>query len=156
VPPSAGSNFTDGIVRYKLFEGAWPWVPDFAAMQPLRQGRVSGLNLAVRPHDENFGIAFSGFIAAPADGDYTFKMQDDSGATFRIHDATVIDDDFPHTGKPVSGTIRLAAGRHAFRLYYRHQTGPMNLSLSYWGPGISEQGIPARAFSIENVPASQP
>ena len=148
VPASTNTVFTNGVVNYAVFEGQWPWVPDFGALTPLRQGRATGLDLAVRPRDENFGIAFTGFITVPGAGDYTFTLKDDAGANFRINDATVIDDDFNHTGEAVSATICLAAGRHAFRLYYRHGIGPRELSLSYTGPGIARQEIPLCVFSL--------
>jgi Concanavalin A-like lectin/glucanases superfamily/Bacterial Ig domain/PA14 domain len=125
-------------------------------MTPLHQGRVAGLDLDVRPRDENFGILFDGYITVPGTGDYTFTLKDDDGAIFCIHAATVIDDDFNHTGEAVSGTIRLAAGRHPFRLYYRHGAGPRELFLTYSGPGFSNRPVPAGAFSLAGTADPRP
>jgi arylsulfatase A-like enzyme len=147
VPASANSPSASGRLEFGVFQGHWPWVPDFGALAPLRRGQVADLDLSVRPCDENFGIAFSGFITVPAEGDYTFYLKSDSGALLRIHDAAVIDDDFRHTGTEASASIRLQAGRHPFRLYYRHGSGPRRLSLDYSGPNLSRQPVPRGAFS---------
>jgi arylsulfatase A-like enzyme len=151
VPPATNSVFTNGVIEYAAFEGSWPWVPEFAALKPLRSGKVTGLDLSVRPRDENFGIAFSGFLTVPATGEYTFILKSDSGAHFRIHDATVIDDDFNRTGAEVSGSIRLAAGRHPFRLYYRHATGPRELSLNWSGPTFAKRPLASGDVSLASA-----
>ena len=82
--------------------------------------------------------------ACAADGNYTFYLNDDAGAVFRLHDATVIDDDFTHTNGEVSGSIRLQAGLHPFHLTYRHGTGTNALSLKYSGPASPNN--PSRHF----------
>ncbi|HVV01402.1 MAG TPA: sulfatase-like hydrolase/transferase [Verrucomicrobiae bacterium] len=130
-----------GEVGYAVFQGTWPWVPDFASMTPLRSGKTKTLDLSVRPRDDNFGIAFNGSVTVPADGEYTFYLKSDSGALLRLHDATVIDDDFNHDGSEKSGSIRLKAGAHPFRLYYRHATGNRVLDVEYSGPGVERKKL---------------
>jgi len=146
VPASANRAISNGKLDFAAFQGNWPWVPEFAALSPSRRGQVAGLDLSVRPCDENFGIAFSGFITVATEGEYTFYLKSDSGAFFRMHEATVIDDDFRHTASEVSGSIRLEPGRHPFRLYYRHGSGPRLLSLDYSGPNLERQAVPKSAF----------
>ncbi|HVV00885.1 MAG TPA: sulfatase-like hydrolase/transferase, partial [Verrucomicrobiae bacterium] len=147
VPAAENVTATNGVVNYACYEGDWPWVPDTAMLHPVSTGRANGLDLSVRSRDTNFAIAFSGLITAPADGDYTFYLSSDAGAEFRVHDATVIDDDFNHTDGEVSAVIRLKAGMHPFRLTYRHLSGTQLLNLKYSGPGISKQAVPLSAFS---------
>jgi arylsulfatase A-like enzyme len=156
VPAFASGSFTNGVLEYATYEGSWPWVPEFASMSAVSTGQVAGIDLSVRTRDDNFGIAFSGFITIPESGDYSFYVQSDSGAHFRIHEATVLDDDFSRTGAEVSGTIRLGAGRHPFRLYYRHTIGTRVLEFKYSGPGIPKQPVPASAFAIEGPTDSRP
>jgi hypothetical protein len=146
VPPAGGVAVTNGRVDYAAYEGTWPWLPDVSMLTAVSTGRVSGLNLSVRPRETNYAIQFTGFIRAPANGDYTFFLTSDAGAVLRIHDATVIDDDFNHSSGEVSGGIRLRAGLHPFRLTYRHGTGTNLLTLKYFGPGIAKQVIPLSAF----------
>jgi arylsulfatase A-like enzyme len=151
--PSVGADCkTNGVVNYNEYAGEWPWVPDFDALTPISGGQCSGLTIPrdrLKLSEETAGgIAFKGFIKVPADGDYTFYLQSDSGAEMWLHEAHVIDDDFNHDGREVSASIRLAAGVHPFRLFYRHKPGQAKLSLKYSGPGIEKQVVPATAFGL--------
>ncbi len=73
----------------------------------------------------------------------------------RIHESQVIDNDFRHGQQPATGTIRLAAGLHPFRLYYRSGSGTPRLSVKWAGPDTgnreSLQRIPdAALFQMAN------
>jgi arylsulfatase A-like enzyme len=145
--PALLARATTGTVDADAYEGSWPWVPDFDALTPARTSRSAGLDLAARTRDENIGIKFSGYIQAPAAGEYTFCITSDSGAQFWVNDAHVIDDDFNHDGSEVSAKVILAPGLHPFHLFYRHAAGAMRLELKYAGPGIEKQAVPASAFA---------
>ena len=99
--------------------------------------------------DDVTAVFFSGFIDAPADGNYTFSIAADTGALLRLHEATVLDADFNYKGgAEASGSILLKAGKHPFSLDYVHGKGtaPM-LNLMWSGPGIQKQSVPDAAFS---------
>jgi hypothetical protein len=67
-----------------------------------------------------------------------------------LHDSRVIDDDFGRTGAPVRGHVRLAAGWHPLRLYYRHANGEPRLHLTVSGPeaaGGQPQPISSEALA---------
>jgi arylsulfatase A-like enzyme len=148
VPAAGAVPLTNGMLDYVVAEGVWPWVPDLASLTAVSTGRAAGLDLSVRTRDTNYAVMFSGYFRALAEGDYTFYLTDDAGAELRLHDATVIDDDFTHTDNvEVSGIIKLEQGIHPLRLTYRHSTGTNLLSLKYAGPGISKQSVPLTAFS---------
>jgi arylsulfatase A-like enzyme len=142
VPAAGAVAVTNGLINYAIYEGVWPWVPDVAMLTPISTGRVAGVTLSIRTRDTNYVAAFSGYIGTTNDGDYTFYLNTDAGAIFRVHDATVIDDDFTHTNVEVSGTIKLKAGLHPFRLIYRHGIGTNQLDFKYSGPGTSKQVVP--------------
>jgi arylsulfatase A-like enzyme len=138
----------EGTLDYAAYEGSWPWVPDFDALTPVASGHSRGLDMAVLPLRGEAGLCFTGFFKAPAGGEYTFWLQCDSGAEMWLHEAHVLDDDFARDGKEVKASIRLAAGLHPFRLFYRHKAGAeVLLALQYSGPGIERQYVPAAAFS---------
>lgn len=62
---------------------------------------------------------FEGYIKVPADGDYTFYLNAANKAFMRIHDASVIDEDYDYKGGTTrDGTIKLKAGFHPIRIYY--------------------------------------
>jgi arylsulfatase A-like enzyme len=129
-----------------VYEGRWPWVPDFDALTPNRTTTMPALDVAKAGKTDNFGLRFSGWFIAPTDGDYTFQVRSDAGATLRLHETLVIDDDFGHDGSIRTGSIRLKAGLHPFRLFYRHAEGTPVLHLEYSGPDIPLQAVPATAF----------
>jgi len=86
-------------------------------------------------------------VDIPSNGEYTFVLQEDGGGHLWIHDAHVISDDFNHTPTEHPGSLYLQAGMHPIRVIYRHQSGPANLILNSYGPGIPALGpIPAKAL----------
>jgi arylsulfatase A-like enzyme len=141
VPAETSATGKTNEIAYSVFEGKWPWVPNFEKMKAVRSGTGKSFNSALRPRDENFGVLFSGAFMAPAQGEYTFYLQSDSGALVRLHDAILIDDDFNHKAAEVASTIKLAAGEHPFRIYYRHATGPQKLMFEFSCPGEERRPV---------------
>ena len=147
VPASPVVPVKDGV-RWQAYEGTFPWVPDFAILPAVAAGTADSPRLDKLPRKQDAGLYFTGYLQIPADGNYTFSLETDSGVVLRIHDATVIDADFDqpdHNAK--SGSIRLQAGLHPFRLYYARssQDAPL-LKLSWSGPGIDKEIIPDAVF----------
>jgi arylsulfatase A-like enzyme len=148
VPPVVISSIAAGV-EWRAFAQAFPWVPQFTGLAASASGSTNRPTVNVRPRDNDFGLLFKGYLAVPADGDYTFYLSADAGALLRIHDATVIDADFGYAGgTEVSGLIKLKAGLHPFRLHYARGTkGSPALNLSWSGPGFAKQSIPDSVFS---------
>ena len=135
-------------VEWRAYDGTFPWVPEFETLKPVASGTANQLDLKNRAQDNDGGMFFTGYLKIPQDGDYTFYLTADTGALLRIHDATVIDADYGYPGgKEVSGSIRLQAGLHPFRLYYTHRN-PVTpcLNFSWSGTGIAKATIPGNAF----------
>ncbi|HEX4086354.1 MAG TPA: sulfatase-like hydrolase/transferase [Chthoniobacteraceae bacterium] len=125
--PAVPAVKTVSGVDWRRYEGNFPWVPKADFMTPSESGTASGLAV---PEKEG-AMLFTGYINAPADGAYTFSLRSDTGALLRIHNATVIDEDFGYpAGTERDGMIRLCAGLHPFRLYYRH-AGPSAPALRF-------------------------
>lgn len=141
---------------YFCYEGFWSYVPEFRDLNPVAAGNSIGIDLPLRSRDDYIGMLFTGYIEVPDAGNYTFYLQSDTGANLFIHDAHVIDDDYNHVGLEQSGSMELAAGLHPFRVYYRHGTNPSHvLGLSWSGPSIAKQAIPAANFyRIPDISAS--
>lgn len=147
MPAVTVSARTNGMLDYSVYEGDWPWVPDFDALEPVSKGQVAGLDAGVCKGKENSGVSFKGYIEVLADGEYTFSLASDSGAEMWIHEAHVIDDDFNRSGAELSASILLKAGPHPIRVFYRHKSGPVKLELQYSGPGIGKRAVPVGMFS---------
>ena len=158
VPAVSPSPVTHGA-EWSAYTEFFPWVPELTSLTPSSSGVIGQPTLAVRPRDNDIGLLFTGYIAVPSDGNYTFYLSTDTGALLRIHDATVIDADYGYSsGTEVSAAVNLKAGLHPFRLYYmrRDAAAPPALSLSWSGPGISKELIPGSAYyrddSVTSVP----
>ena len=141
VPPVMTGMLTSSKLHYAIYAGDWPWLPDFEMLSPVKTGFSDGLDIGVIGGRENAGVLFSGYFQAPVDGEYCFMMKSDRGAQMRFHDCLVLDDDFNRTGGEIRASIRLKAGLHPLRVYYRHQTGNAVFSLEFEGPNIQRQPI---------------
>jgi arylsulfatase A-like enzyme len=145
--PSAGAGGTNGL-HYAVYEGTWPWVPDFTELAPVVSGSATGIDLSVRTRDDNIGIVYSGYIAVPESGAYSFHLSSDSGALLRIHDAVIVDNDFTHDGTEKSGSINLRKGLHPIRISYAHTNGAHALDLQCSRALSAKQPVPATAFFL--------
>jgi len=112
----------DGFA-WSLFQGEWPWVPDFRALSPVAQGKCPAVALPESSPAGPFGVAFAGYFHAPEDGDWEFTLASDTGATLFLHDIRVIAEPLHGAAGEHKGSVRLAAGWHPIRIYSRH-SGP--------------------------------
>lgn len=137
--PATVLKSTMAGVEYSTYTGTFPWLPEFSALRAARTGTTQQPTVAVVLQENETGAEFRGFVNAPADGEYTFSLTADRAALLRIHDATVIDADFGYKGgTEKSGTIRLKAGQHPFRLYYlKSSGGKPSLTFQWSGPGLA-------------------
>ncbi len=148
--PAIEEKQTKPGVRWKAYEGNFPWIPQVASLKAKATGRTARPDVSVGAGNKKGILYFEGYLNIPADGDYTFYMKADQGALLRVHQATVIEADYGYQGKEKEGAIKLEAGLHPFRLYYNNK-GNSNKSLDFaWsGPGISKQAVPAAVFWAE-------
>lgn len=130
VPPVANSPSSEPGLAWSLFEGEWPWMPDFRTLTPAKTGKSKQIELTMAPADRPFGIAIAGYFVAPHDGEYTFTVNTDTGAMLFLHAIRVIDEPMKNSAGKFSGSVRLQAGWHPLRLLYRHATGPKRLELT--------------------------
>jgi len=110
---------TQGI-SWSLFSGDWPWLPDFRTLTPARHGKSAGISLPPAANDQPYGVAFTGYFHATRPDEYTFTLDTDTGGMLFLHDIRVIDEPLKHPAGKFIGRVRLQAGWHPWRLYYRH------------------------------------
>ena len=131
---------------YRYYEGAWPVLPDFTSLTPLQSGVVPVFSPAPRRREANFALTFDGNIRIPATGAWTFHTLSDEGSQIWIDGRLVVNHDGLHTTSETSGRISLPAGIHRIAVAYFQAAGAMALEVSYEGPGVSKQAIPASAL----------
>jgi len=148
VVPAVENRKTEAGIRWKAYYGNFPWLPDVTALTIAATGIAKQPDGSITKRADNGVLFFEGYLKIPADGIYTFNISADAGALLRIHDATVIDADYGYVAaSEKAGTIMLQAGLHPFRLYHTLKTGSKPLlDLTWEGPRISKQQIPANIF----------
>jgi len=129
VPPINNTPPGAPGLSWSLFQGAWPWLPDFRTLPPTSTGHVNGIKLSMAAKGQAFGVAFEGFFHVTQDGEYRFTLESDAGAMLFLHDIRVIDELAKNPAGRFSGSVRLQSGWHPFRLYYRHAAGEPRLEL---------------------------
>ena len=76
-------------------------------------------------------------------GTYTFYTTSDDGSQLFINGTLVVDNDGLHPPEEQSGTINLSAGLHDIDVTFFEKQGGVALIVSYAGPGVPKQAIPA-------------
>ncbi len=150
--PDVTPGLVENGLHCKTYEGYWPWLPEFNQLAATSDVGSSTISPVPRTREDDFGLAFTGFVSVPTAGSYVFTLNSDSGSCLWLHESRVIDNDYLHVPVKASGPVYLEAGLHPIRLYYRHQTGDPALSLSYSGPGIPTQPVPASSFFVAGPP----
>jgi hypothetical protein len=104
---------------------------------------------------DNFGLHFSGLIEIPADGQYTLFVSGDDAVTLYIDDAAIASCNYQVGEK--SGNVTLTAGLHPITLDYVNGCCGRDLAVSWQGPSITKQAIPAaRLFRTDGATAALP
>ena len=135
-------------LTWSLFKGRWPWMPDFRTLTPVSQGKTQIPDLSMAPASQSFGVAFTGCFHAARSGQYTFTLDSDTGAMLFLHDIRVIDEPLKNPPGKISGSVRLQAGWHPLRLYYRHDGtgGQPHLELACQQNGTGEYELSSEVF----------
>jgi len=110
-------------LNWKFYGGDFPWV--IAENNLKENDKGVGNNISGKEAGKKEGMTcYEGFIKIPADGKYTFSMQTTGKAYLRLHEATLIDEDFGYqSNTKVIKDVYLKAGYHAIKLNYLLQKG---------------------------------
>jgi arylsulfatase A-like enzyme len=141
-------DLSQGVV-VKSYLGKWEWVPEFTQMAAKAESRQKTINLGALPSEKNSGLLFSGYVKVRESGDWTFHCKVAGGLILKIHNKLVLDGDYKFDGSALSATVKLAAGIHPYRLYYKTPAGKPALSLQWEGPNTSMALIPADALLMQ-------
>ncbi len=121
----------------------WEKLPDFAMLEPYATGIVKNIDLSFAKRTEMYGLVFSGYLQAPADGVYSFYTNSDDGSKLYIDDIEVVDNDYNHGMLEKRGDIALEAGYHNITVTFFQGTGGQGLEVFMRGPGIVKRKIDA-------------
>lgn len=103
-------------------------LPNFDEYVPSGALYAKELNVAPRDFTEGFpgvdarhewfAIRYSGQFSTKVAGDYEFRLVSDDGATLRIDNVPLIDNDGLHEASEKRAKIRLMAGQHSIEVRY--------------------------------------
>ncbi len=125
------------------FEGSFRRADDVRARSPLRTVVSPLVQLPADIAAERFGLRYTGYLHAPADGIYTLYLSSDDGSRLRIGSSLVVDNDGAHGEVEKSGQIALHAGWHALEVDYFQAGGGKALSLAMASTGSAKHPVNA-------------
>jgi len=111
---------------------------------PLQTGETIWGGITVHNH---FAAEITGNLEITTAGQYTFYSESDDGSLVFVNDWRVVNDEGIHGMTEANGVQTLGVGSHTLRIMYFEKTGGAGLIVSYSGPGIDKQVIPASAFT---------
>ena len=104
-------------------------------LEPLETGIISRITADERKREDYFGYDFAGYLEIPRDGIYSFSISSNDGNTFFLDDK-----------KFGGGSIAIRKGLYKISQKY-FQLGNNKWDIVTWqGPGIERQEVPARAY----------
>jgi hypothetical protein len=131
-------------LNYAYYEGQWDDLPPFDKLEAAGEGRVSDFDLnLLKTRQEKFAVRYSGFIYLDKAGSYDFYVNSNDGSKLFIGDQEVVDNGGSHGPQERQGKIKLQAGIHPLTVHYFDSGGGQLLEVTYRGPGIEKQPIPA-------------
>ncbi len=131
-------------LNYAYFEGQWDDLPPFDVLQAKHKGRVYDFDLKLlNTRQAQFAVNYTGYIHIARAGNYDFYVNSNDGSKLFIGDKEVVDNGGAHGNQERQGKINLSAGSHPITLLYFDSGGSQHLVVSYQGPGIKKQVVPA-------------
>lgn len=143
-----GGSFTPGL-HYKYYEENVLYVDELDQFEPKKTGITTNFNIADRDNDGLFAFSYSGYIKIPKDGVYTFFLSTNDGGVLYLDGKRFIDKDGPGTASPLSRMVMLKAGTYKIGEKYFQMGGGFSNTVSWKGPGIKKEVIPAAVLFHE-------
>ncbi len=123
-----------------------------AKMKPKASGTSDGVTLKlplVKAPSQPFGLRFTGTIAAPKDGAYTFFVSSDDGSRVYVDGKPVVNNDGLHGMEEKSGNVTLKAGGHSVVVTYFNNGGGHGLEAAWQGPGFGKRPLTGTGPAVQ-------
>lgn len=139
---------TPGLtVKYYAITGA-SVIPDFAALTPYSTSTAPDVNyvstngnFATSGRADDVGAQWTGWVRVDQSGTYTFSLTSDDGSRLSIGSTAVVINDGLHGMQETTGTIALAAGKHAITIDFFEAGGGAGCIAQIQGPGLTKSPI---------------
>jgi hypothetical protein len=130
-------------LKYDYFEKFFVTTEDLDSVDPVSSGLTKNFNTEERKRETYFGFRYSGYIKVPEDGIYTFYLKSNDGSRLSVDGEELIENDANHAAVEEPGTVALKSGFHSILVRYMQCGGGKALVVSWSGPGLNKQEIPA-------------
>ncbi len=130
-------------LSYKYTQGIYRMVNDFLDVPPLKTGVVPNFTMDPREKEQFFSFDFEGYINIKQAGEYTFYLATNDGGRMYVDDNMIINNDGLHPVVEVAKKVELTSGLHPISVKYFQEGGLNGLKVSWEGPGVEKQEIPA-------------
>ncbi|MEH2377385.1 MAG: LamG-like jellyroll fold domain-containing protein [Nostoc sp.] len=108
-------------------------------------------NIAFLGGNDDRGIKWTGYVYAPNAGTYTFFADIDDGVVLYVNGQKIINQ-WNNATDEYSGNISLTGGQwYPIEMKFQNDVGDWRAILSWSGPSISKQVIPADKFIVPNI-----
>ncbi len=108
----------------------WPWVPNFRTLEPdagFLAADAAELRGRLAGESGPFGLAVEGWIEADAEREVTFTAKGEGGCQLWLHESHILEYEAGDCAQGRAIAVKLAKGRHPYRLYLTAPTGPASL-----------------------------
>jgi len=144
---SAGKGGAVKVEVYRPNFGAD--IKNYANRKPAETKHVKDFSLkGVGVTIEKVSLRFTTTLNIERPGKYTFFTNSDDGSCLYVDDQRVVNNDGNHGSVERSGKITLTGGGHKLEVTYFDSGGGDGLVVSWQGPGIPKQPIPAKALGM--------
>jgi hypothetical protein len=147
--PVNGSQPGLDVAWFDIVPGT-AWLPDFSALTPYATSSAAtvawestGGEFGDSGRAEFVGAVLTGWLDAPATAAWTIHAESDDGSRVWIDGNLVVDNDGLHPMVNRSGTVALAAGKHAIRIHFFENGGGAGLILRAEAAGHPLAVVPA-------------
>jgi len=141
-------NLKKGL-KYKYYEDKVMFVKEIKDFKPKSEGIISNFNIDGRKSDTYFCYEYDGYIKIPIDGKYTIYNKTNDGSILYIDGKEFINSDGGHPASESSKTIALKKGAYKISQKYFQMAGGYMNKVSWEGPGIPKEEIPANVLFHE-------
>ena len=131
-------------VKTKIWRGSFTAFKEAITRDPSTVDDVSRQYVTVRRLGNTPGaILFEGQLNVPRAGNYQFRLASDDSARLVVGNKEVLATPAEFSYRRATGSIRLAAGLHPFRLEYLNLASYAILELEWSGPGLTWTALSA-------------
>jgi hypothetical protein len=104
-------------IRFRTYYGSFKTISDFADLNPSATGTIPELTCEVLANENAYGVAYTGNIAVPEDGEYEFLLAYTGGGRLMINHQQIHDFQRADGSQRAGSALSLKAGTYPFEIY---------------------------------------